>query len=93
VGVVKGRSVGGDVVIEDVALERQQHEVTTTRVLGGHDAEDDGHQGSDVLDADNLSMEVADGGLKHASCGGHLPYCHRWCWCCSSSRTREVQRL
>jgi hypothetical protein len=44
------------------------------QVLGGCDAEDDGHQGPDVLDADSLSMEVADGGsLERASCKGRLP--------------------
>jgi hypothetical protein len=30
-------------------------------VLGGRDAEDDGHQGANVLDAGSLSVEVADG--------------------------------
>jgi hypothetical protein len=76
VGVIEGRSVGGDVVVEGVALECQQHEVTPSRVLGGCDAEDDGHQGSDVLDADSLSMEVADGGnLERVSCRGCLPWC------------------
>jgi hypothetical protein len=30
-------SAGGHVVIEGVALERQQHEVMTTGVLGGRD--------------------------------------------------------
>jgi hypothetical protein len=85
VGLVEGRSVGGDVVVEDVELECQQHEVTLSRVLGGRDAEDDGHQGPDVLDADGLSVEVADGGsLECASYGCRLP----WCWCCNSSRTR-----
>jgi hypothetical protein len=43
VGVVEGRSVGGDVVVEDVALERQQHEVARTWVLGGRDVVADGH--------------------------------------------------
>jgi hypothetical protein len=66
VGVVEGRSVGGDVVVEGVALERQQHEVTPTWVLGGLYAEDDGHQGPDVLDADR-------GSLKRASCGAACP--------------------
>jgi hypothetical protein len=88
VGVVEGRNVGGDVVIESVALERQQHEVASTRVLGGRDVEDDGHQGPDVLDADSLSVEVADGGLERANCGGCLSWCHRRCWCCIGSRTR-----
>jgi hypothetical protein len=31
------------VVIEGVTLECQQHEVASMRVLGGCDAEDDGH--------------------------------------------------
>jgi hypothetical protein len=69
------------VVVEGVALERQQHEVTPTRVLGGLYAEDDGHQGPDVLDADR-------GSLKRASCGGRLPWCRHWCWCWSGSRVR-----
>jgi hypothetical protein len=43
VGVVEGRSVGGDVIVDGVALECQQHEVTPMRVLHGLDAEDDGH--------------------------------------------------
>jgi hypothetical protein len=43
VGVVEGRSDGGNVVVEGVALERQQHEVTPTWVLGAHDAQDEGH--------------------------------------------------
>jgi hypothetical protein len=85
VGVVEGRSVGGDVVVEGVALERQQHEVMPSWVLGGRDAEDNGHQGLDALDVDGLSVEVADGGsLERASCEGCLP----WCRCCSGSRTR-----
>jgi hypothetical protein len=50
VGVVEGRSVGGDVTVEGIALERQQHEVMPTGVLGGCDVEDDEHQGLDVLD-------------------------------------------
>jgi hypothetical protein len=50
VGVVEGTSVGGDVAVEGVALERQQHEVMPTGVLGGCDAEDDEHHGLDVLD-------------------------------------------
>jgi hypothetical protein len=84
-GAVEGRSIGGDVVVEGVALESQQHEVAPTRVLGGRDTEDDGHQGPDVLDADSLSVEVVDGGgLKHASYGGRLPYC----WCCNGSSMR-----
>jgi hypothetical protein len=41
------------VVVGGVALERQQHEVVPMQVLGGCDVEDDGHQGSNVLDADN----------------------------------------
>jgi hypothetical protein len=57
-------------VVKGVALERQQHEVAPTRVLGGRDAEDDRHQGPDVLDANSLSVEVADRGLERASCGG-----------------------
>jgi hypothetical protein len=88
-GVVQGRSVEGDMVIEGVALERQQHEIAPTQVLGGRDTDDDGHQGSDVLDVDSLSMEVVDGGsLEHASCGGRLPLCRHWCWCWSDSRVR-----
>jgi hypothetical protein len=43
VRVVEGRSVGGDMVVEGVALEGQQHEVTPSRVLGGRDAEDNRH--------------------------------------------------
>jgi hypothetical protein len=62
VGVIKGRSVGGDVVIVGIALEREQHEVMPTGVLGGRDVEDNGHQGLDVLDANGLSMEATDGG-------------------------------
>jgi hypothetical protein len=74
VGVIEGRSAGGDVVAEGVVLEHQQHEVTPSWILGGCDAEDDGHQGLDVQDANSLSVEVADGGsLEHTSCGGHLP--------------------
>jgi hypothetical protein len=64
-------------------------------VHGGRDAEDDGHQGLNVLDVDSLSMEVADGGsLECASCGDHLPWCRRWrwwcrrCWCYSGIWTR-----
>jgi hypothetical protein len=30
VGVIEGRSIGGDVVVEGVTVERQQHEVTPT---------------------------------------------------------------
>jgi hypothetical protein len=68
VGVIEGRSIGGDMVVEGLALEHQQYEVTPTQVLGGRDVEDDRHQGPDVLDADSLSVEVADGGsIKHAS--------------------------
>jgi hypothetical protein len=88
-GLVEGRSVRGDVVIEDVALERQQHEVAPTWVLDGCDVEDNIHQGSDVLDADNVSVEIADGGsLKHASYGGCWAWCCRWCWCYSGSKMR-----
>jgi hypothetical protein len=59
------------------------------RVLGGRDAEDDGHQGPDVLDADSLNVEVADGGsLACASCGGRLAWCCHWRRCCSGSRVR-----
>jgi hypothetical protein len=58
VGVIEGRSVRGDVVVEGVALERQQDEVTPTRVLGECDAVDDGHQGPNVLDA-----PAVEGGL------------------------------
>jgi hypothetical protein len=87
VGVIEGRSVRGDMVIKGVALERQQHEVAPTQVLGGRDAKDDGHQGLDVLDADSVSMEVAsEGSHEHVSCGGRLPLCRRWCW--SGSRSR-----
>jgi hypothetical protein len=43
VGVIEGRSIGGDVVIECVALEHQRHKVAPMRVLSGHDAKDDGH--------------------------------------------------
>jgi hypothetical protein len=51
------------------------------------------HQGPNVLDADSLSVEVADGGsLKHAGYGGHQAWCCRWrwcwCWCYNGSRTR-----
>jgi hypothetical protein len=75
------------VVVEGIALERQQHELVPSRVLGGRDVEDDGHRGPDVLDADSLSVYVADGGsLKRANCGGRLPWCCHWC--CSGSRTR-----
>jgi hypothetical protein len=77
------------VVVEGIALERQQHEVAPMHVLGGCDAEDDRHHGSDVLDVDSLSMEVADGGLEGACCGGLLSWCrHRCCWCCNSTKTR-----
>jgi hypothetical protein len=62
------------VVIEGVALERQQHEVTPSWVLGGCDAEDDGHQGPDVLDIDGLTVEVADrGSVERASGGAACP--------------------
>jgi hypothetical protein len=88
-GLVEGRSVRGDVVVEDVALERQQHEVAPTWVMGGCDVEDNIHQGSDVLDADNVSVEIADGGsLEHASYGGRWAWCCRWCWCYSGSKMR-----
>jgi hypothetical protein len=87
VGVIEGRSIEGDVVVEGVALERQQHQVTPSQVLGGRDAEDGRHQGPDVLDANSLTVEVADGGsLERDNCGGCLPWC--CCWCCSSSRMR-----
>jgi hypothetical protein len=80
VGVIEGRSVGGDMVIEGDALEHQQHEVTPTWVPGGRDAEDDRHQGPDVLDVDSLSVEVADrGSLECTIYVGYLPWCHRWC--------------
>jgi hypothetical protein len=80
VGVVEGRSIGGDMVVEGVPLECQQHKVTPSRVLGGRDTEDNGHQGPDVVDVDSLSVEVADGGsLERANSGGLLPYCCRWC--------------
>jgi hypothetical protein len=88
-GVVEGRSVRGDMVVEGVVLERQQHKVVPMWVLGGRDTEDDEHQGLDVLDAASLSVEVADGGsLERASCGGRLPWCRCWRWCCSGSRMR-----
>jgi hypothetical protein len=81
-----GRGVGGDVVVEGIALERQQHEVAPTWVLGRRDVED---EGPNVLNADSLSVEVADGGsLKRARYGGCLPWCRRWHWCWSGSRAR-----
>jgi hypothetical protein len=49
-------------VIVGIALEREQHEVMPTGVLGGRDVEDNGHQGLDVLDANGRSMEATDGG-------------------------------
>jgi hypothetical protein len=73
VAVIEGTSIGGDVVIEEIALERQQHEVTPSWVLGGRDAEDDGHQGLDVLDADSLSVEVADGRSPERTSYGGAP--------------------
>jgi hypothetical protein len=79
-GVIEGRSVGGDMVVEGDVLEHQQHEVTLTRVSGGRDAKDDRHQGPDVLDVDSLSVEVADrGSLECTIYVGYLPWCHRWC--------------
>jgi hypothetical protein len=69
-------------VVEGIVLERQQHEVAPTWILGGRDTDDDGHQGPDVLDANSLSMEVAiGGGVEHASGGARLTYCRHWCWC------------
>jgi hypothetical protein len=89
VEVIEGRSARGDVVIEGIALERQQHEVKPTWVLGGHDAEDDGHQGTDVLCADSLNMVVADKrSLECANYRGRLPWFHRWRWHCRGSKTR-----
>jgi hypothetical protein len=60
VGVIEGRSIRGDVVVEGVALD---------------DAEDEGHQGSDVLDADDISVEVE--GRR----GGHdESWIEPWIW-------------
>jgi hypothetical protein len=77
VGVIEGRSIEGDMVIEGVALEHQQHEVTPTRVLGECGVEDDGHPRLDVLDANNLSVDISDGGnLEHVGCRACLPRCN-----------------
>jgi hypothetical protein len=94
VGVVEGRGVEGDMVVEGVALEYQQHKATPTGVLGGRDAEDDRLQRLNTLDVSNLSMEVADGGsLECVNCGGRLPWSHR-CRCTrTSSDAKDVGEL
>jgi hypothetical protein len=66
-------SVGGDVVIEGIALESQQDEVTPVGVVHGGDIMDDWNQGLDLLDAGNLGVEADDSGCL--KCSINRPRC------------------
>jgi hypothetical protein len=56
--------VRDDMVVEGVPLQHQHDEVTPTDVVAGEGVKDDGDDGSDVLDTNNLGIDVGDeGGL------------------------------
>jgi hypothetical protein len=63
----EGSSIGGDVVVKGVALQRQQDEVTPAGIVVEGRVVDNGDQGSDVMDTDNLGMEAGDGGASNIS--------------------------
>jgi hypothetical protein len=64
-GKSRGSDVESVVVIEGVAPQHQQDEVTSASVMSNGDVEDDRDQGSNVLDTDSPDVEGGDdGGLE-----------------------------
>jgi hypothetical protein len=59
-------SVGEDVGGEHIMLEDEEEEISPAVVMCRDGVEDDGHQGSDVLDTGGLRVEIGhDGGFIH----------------------------
>jgi hypothetical protein len=78
-----GIDIGGDMVVESVALQRQQDDVAPTGVVFGGDVEDDKDHGPDVLDTSSLGMDAGDGeGLERVVSVGEEG---RLCWSCEVS--------
>jgi hypothetical protein len=64
-GKSRGSDVESVVVIEGVAPQHQQDEITSASIVGNGDVEDNRDQGSDVLDTDSPDVEAGDdGGLE-----------------------------
>jgi hypothetical protein len=57
-----GSGIGGDMVVEGVALQHQLDEVAPSDRVIREVVEDYGDWGSDVINADGLGVEVGDGG-------------------------------
>jgi hypothetical protein len=78
-----GIDIVGDMVVESVALQRQQDDVAPTGVVFGGDVEDDKDHGPDVLDTSSLGMDAGDGeGLERVVSVGEEG---RLCWSCEVS--------
>jgi hypothetical protein len=48
------------VVVEDVALKREEHLITPASIMGGSWVKDNGYERPNVLDSSNLSMKGGD---------------------------------
>lgn len=54
-------SVVEDVVDECIASEHEEHLIVSAGVVGGHQIQHNGDQGSNVVDTGRLSMKSSDG--------------------------------
>jgi hypothetical protein len=77
-----GRYIDEDVVVEGLALEREEHLIALAGVVGGRRVKDNNDKRTTVLDTGRLSVEDGDG--NSIELGGPSTE-ELWRWCSAST--------